>query len=224
MQIKVLGVGSELSSGLSNPSLLIFSQNKYFLINCGYSIFQILLNKKMLSKIDRIFINNRESLYAGSLELLLSYRKNFLKKKTKFYGLKDHLSYLKKINNDFYNNLEEYFVLNEDDSIITMPVAYKSGVVSEAFYNFGLFYTGPTSESLLDTPQAREAKVIIHHVSFEENSFRNLDFSVLARAADPVKAKTWLIGYNNGDDEKYYSKVRLHGFAGFLKTESNLRF
>jgi hypothetical protein len=223
MQIKVLGVGSELSSGLANPSLILMQQNKYFLINCGYSIFQILLNKKLISKIDRVFINNRESLYCGSLELFLSYRKNFLKKKTKFYGLKDHLKYLKNINNDFFDNLEEYFVLNEEDSITTMPIVYKKGVTSEAFYNYGLFYTGPTLESLLDTPQAREAKVIIHHVSFEENSVKNVDFSVLARAADPVKAKTWLIGYNNDDDIKFQSKVRLHGFAGFLSPDSTLK-
>ena len=224
MQIKVLGVGSELSSGLSNPSLLIMSQNKNFLVNCGYSIFQILLNKKLISKIDRIFINNRESIYAGSLELLISYRKNVLKKKTKFYGLKDHMLYLKTINEDFFSNVEEYFVLNEEDSIVTMPVVYKNGVPSEAFYNFGIFYTGPSLESLLDTPQARDAKIIIHHVSFDDNSLKIVNFTELARAPEQVKAKTWLIGYNNEDNIKYLSKVRLHGFMGFLEAESNLKF
>lgn len=221
MMLKILGSGSEENLNLGNVSLMINAENKNFLVNCGYTVFPYLLQKKLAHKIDRIFISNRDQEFSGSLASLIFYNYR-LKRKLKFYGLSDNLSYLKEINPEFINNAEEFFILKEEDSIKTIPTAYKN-INSEAFFNYGLLYSGPTSETLLENTQAREAKIIIHHVSFKEGS-DIVSFNSLARAADSIKAKTWLIGYDLNDDVKFESKARLHGFRGFLKQDNSIKF
>jgi ribonuclease BN (tRNA processing enzyme) len=221
MMLKILGSGSEENINQGNVSLLINAENKNFLINCGYTVFPYLIQKKLAHKIDRIFISNRDQEFSGSLASLIFYNYK-LKRKLKFYGLSENLSYLKEINPQFINNAEEFFILKEEDSIKTIPTFYKK-INSESFFNYGLLYSGPTSETLLDNPQARKAKVIIHHVSFKEGS-EVVHFNSLARAADVIKAKTWLIGYDPNDDIKFESKAKLHGFRGFLKQDNSLKF
>ena len=145
MRIQIIGVGSRYCPELGNPSMILWGDGHGFLINCGYMIYPYLKSKNLINKIDRVFISNRESDSSGSLDIFLNHRKNITQKKTKFYGIIDHLDYLMEINQDFGNKRNEYFDLDGKSTIVTMPVNYKRGVNSEAFFNFGLLYTGNTS-------------------------------------------------------------------------------
>lgn len=223
MRIQVIGCGTQFSPEIGNSSIIIWDgKGKGFLIDCGYTVYPILKKKNLIGKIDKIFITNRHSESTGSLETFLNHKRFIHNQKITFYGLSDHLDYLKTIDPGFENDAEAYFKLN-DEGIKTMSVKHRDGMSCEAFYNFGLLYSGVTEESLLETPQARDAKIILHEVAFTDRD-GHTPFSVLARASDEVKRKTYLYHYNLGEDQEYASKVRQHGFAGILTQDQMLKF
>lgn len=222
MRIQFLGVGSRFNNEMGNPSMILWGQGNGFLINCGYTVFPILKKANLLNRVDKLFITNKESENAGSLDSFLNYRKDVIQQKTRFFGIIDHLDYLMEINENYGKNRKEFFIFDSETKIQTIPVSYKKGVMTQAFFNFGLLYSGNTSESLLETPQARDAKVIIHHVSFDDLSDSEVPFSVLARAPEVVRKKTFLIGYTKSDLDLNYSKVMQFGFAGFASVEKTI--
>jgi len=224
MRIQVLGCGGAFSPEIGNSSIILWDgKGKGFLIDCGYTVYPLLKKKNLIDKIDRVFITHRHGDHIGSLDTFLYHKRFMFNQKVTFYGLSDHLPYLKTIDPGFENDAEAYFKLG-DEGIKTMSVKHCDGMACEAFYNFGLLYSGDTAESLLETPQARDAKIILHEVTFNESVSVHAPFNVLARAAVEVKKKTWLYHYNVGEDKEFESKVRQHGFAGLLTQDQMLKF
>lgn len=224
MRIQILGCGGAFSPEIGNSSIILWDgHGKGFLIDCGYTVYPILKKKNLIDKIDRVFITHRHGDHIGSLDTFLYHKRFILNQKVTFYGLSDHLDYLKTIDPSFENDAETYFKLN-DEGIKTMSVKHCSNMPCEAFFNYGLLYSGDTAESLLDTPQAREAKIILHEVTFNETVDVHTPFNVLARAADEVKRKTWLYHYNLGEDKEFSSKVKLHGFAGIVTQDQIIKY
>lgn len=224
MRIQVIGCGAAFSPEIGNSSIIIWDgKGKGFLIDCGYTVYPILKKKNLIGKIDKIFITHRHGDHTGSLDTFLYHKRFLLNQKVTFYGLSDHLEYLKVLDPGFEDDAEAYFNLG-DEGIKTMSVKHIKGMAAEAFYNFGLLYSGDTSESLLETPQARDAKIILHEVTFNDTVDVHTPFTELARASDEVKRKTWLYHYNLGEDKEYASKVRQHGFAGMLTQDQMLKF
>ena len=224
MRIQVVGCGGAFSPEIGNSSIIIWDgKGQGFLIDCGYTVYPILKKKNLIGKIDKIFITHRHGDHIGSLDTFLYHKRFMLNQKVTFYGLSDHLDYLKAIDPGFENDAEAYFKLG-DEGIKTMPVRHSEGMSCEAFYNYGLLYSGDTAESLLETSQARDAKIILHEVNFNDAVSVHVSFNVLARAADEVKRKTWLYHYNVGEKEEFESKVRQHGFAGMLSQDQMLKF
>lgn len=226
MKIQVLGTGGCFSPEIGNSSIIIWDKStKGFLIDCGYAVYQTLKEKNFLDKIDKVFITHRHGDHIGSLDSFLFHKRYVLQQKVKFYGVTDHLEYLKCIDPSFEKDFDEYFEEDKDfPKIQIIPVKHSPGVPSNAFYNFGVLYSGDTSESLLDSAEAREAKVIFHEVSFNDAVTVHTQFKDLARAPDDIKKKTWLYHYNTGEDQKYLSKVTQHGFKGFLKPGQIIEF
>jgi len=218
MRIQVLGVGGAFNPEIGNSSIIIWDDNGGFLIDCGYTVYPILKEKNLIDKINRIFITHRHGDHIGSLDIFLYHKRFMYSQKVEFFGVTEHLEYLKQIDPSFDKDFDQYFEGSKSKSVVTLPVIHSEGVPSEAFYNFGILYSGDSSESLLDTPQAQEAKVILHEVTFNKITVHT-DFVALARASETIKQKTWLYHYNVGEDKKFESKVRMHGFAGFLKKD-----
>lgn len=224
-KLQVLGVGGAFSPEIGNSSIVIWEKSggKGLLIDCGYTVYPILKEKKLIDRIDKVFITHRHGDHIGSLDTFLYHKRYLNKQKVKFYGVTDHMEYLKSIDPSFEKDYEEYF--EEDKAPIQIiPVKHSEGVPSYAFFNFGLLYSGDTSESLLDTPEARDAKVILHEVTFNDAVNVHTQFNSLARAPDDIKRKTWLYHYNLGDDSQFASKVAQHGFRGFLRQGQTLEF
>lgn len=224
MRIQVLGTGDAFTPELGNSALILWDQGRGFLIDCGYTVFPYLKEKNIADKIDRVFITNRYDAHAGSLTTFLDF-KRMKGQKVKFFGVAEHLEYLKTIDPKYENDYESFF---EDaaETVVTIPVR-TGGITSSAFFNFGLLYSGDTAESLLDTPQAFEAKVILHDVSFDENSSAgnfHAPFASLIKASDHIKRKVWLYNFKKDQPKDVELKVLQNGFAGILKKDQILKF
>lgn len=216
MKVEFLGVGGAFSPEIGNSSIIIWEEDKGFLVDCGETIFHELKIKGYLDKIDEVFITHRHPDHIASLGTFLYYRRFALNKKTTFYGLSDHLPYLKAMDPKFdvSEDGKEYFTLDPDKSINIIPVEH-AGIPSEALYHKGILFSGDTSESLLGHEEAKEAKIIFHEVSFMDypNNVHTF-FGELCKAPKEIKSKTWLYHYNVGDYMKWYDKVLEEGFAG----------
>ena len=222
MRIQVLGVGQAFSPEIGNSSIILWDDDRGFLIDCGYTVYPILKQKKLIDRIDKVFITHNHDDHIGSLASLFYHKRFVLNQKIKFFGISDHMNYLKAIdpNFDFEKQAKDYFILDEE-SIQTIPVNHSEGVPAEAFYNYGVLFSGDTSESLLETPEARTAKIILHEVSFADVPVHAY-FNKLANAPVEVKAKTWLYHYGVGENKIYESRVRNHGFAGMLVQDQTI--
>ena len=223
MKVQVLGVGNAFCPELGNSSIIIWdNSSKGLLIDCGYTVYPILKKKNLLDKIDRVFITHKHGDHTGSLDTFLYHKRFLLKQKVTFYGVANYAEYLKMIDPGFEKDRDQYFV-KASETIDSIPTEHQEGALSWAFADFGVLYSGDTSRSLLDTSQAFDAKVILHEVSFSKSN-AHTDFTELAKAADKIKRKTWLYHYAAGEEETQESKVRLHGFAGFLKKDQIIGF
>ncbi len=223
MKLQVLGVGGAFSPELGNSSIVLWDgSGKGFLIDCGYTVFPFLKQNKLLDRIDRVFITHSHGDHIGSLDTFLYYVRYALNRKIKFFGVSKYMSYLNAIDPSFEKESDKYFIL-ADDGIQTLPVNHTDTITTDAFYNYGLLYSGDTRESLLETPQAKDAKVILHEVCFQDYGVHT-HFSILARASNEIKKKTWLYHYNVNDEEEYTEKLKQFGFAGFLKTGQIIEF
>ena len=223
MRIQVLGVGGAFSPELGNSSIIIWDKNKGFLIDCGYTVYPIIKEKNLIDKIDKVFITHRHGDHAGSLDTFLYHKRFIYNQKVEFFGVTEHLEYLKQIDPGFDKDFDQYFVDSKSKGITSIPVNHSEGVPSEAFYNYGILFSGDTRESLLETPQASDAKIIFHEVSFNKVNVHT-SFEELARASDDIKKKTWLYHYGIQDEALYTAKVRQFGFAGFLKKDQVIGF
>ena len=221
MQLQVLGVGGAFSPELGNSSFIFWDEKGGLLIDCGYTVYPLLKKKHLLNRINRLFITHVHGDHAGSLDTFLYHKRFILGQKVSFYGIGSVMPYLTSIDPSFsfHNDASSYFNLNDDSNITAVITKHTPGMNSFGVYYKGVLISGDTSESLLDTQEAFDAKIILHEVSFAENNIHTY-FNSLARAKDEIKRKTWLYHYNTGEDISFEAKVRQHGFAGFLKKDS----
>lgn len=97
--IKFLGVGGAFNPEWGNSSLIINTQDINVLLDCGYAVFQNLLENKLTKKIDYVLISHLHNDHIGSLSTFVYY-----------YNLVDKIGKLKILyqTEEFKKQLEEY--------------------------------------------------------------------------------------------------------------------
>lgn len=216
MKIEVLGVGGGFSPELGNSSFLVWDDKEYsaILMDCGFSVFPRLLqletetNREIIRKIDTIFISHMHGDHVGSLGTLLQYRWFRLKMGTKLAGV-DLSAFL-----SLEDSKEGFTGLN--DSIETVPTKHIPGMPSVAGLANGVFYSGDTYVSVLNSGLAKKATVVVHDAALKPNSSHILIDDLAKSATFDILRKTWLIHYNPDDYDDLVKKAKFFQFAGVL--------
>lgn len=223
MYIQVLGAGGAFSPELGNSSIIIWSNYRGFLIDCGYTVYPVLKQQNLVDKIDKVFITHRHGDHIGSLDTFLFHKRYICQQKTQLFGVTDCLPYLKEVDPSFGKEFDEFFTnaLENDgtpEGIEIIPTKHTNDITSYAFNNYGILYSGDTNESLLETTPAKNAKVILHEVTFNKSVDVHAQFDELVKASDEIKNKTWLYHYSV-NDVAHEQEVIKAGFKGFLKKD-----
>ena len=119
MELKFLGRGAAFNPKEGNTSAYFIEGNQLFLIDCGESIFERLIENEVLQGVDNInlMITHTHSDHIGSLGSLVMYSYYVLHKPLNIImclGAK-HLSNIDKILNGFGCPLQMYEYINEKD-------------------------------------------------------------------------------------------------------------
>ena len=196
MRLEVLGTNSAfVKDGVTNSFILWKDDDNGILLDCGYSVFQELLRKNYADKIKTILLSHQHQDHAGSAVTLLEYRYNVLHQKTAIGGAWDNLIRYA----DGADPQEMVCPLNIKCEAIEVPHA-KNMACFALFVEDYLLYSGDSAISLLDTPQARKAKIIIHDISLSGGAIVNIN--ELGKAPAEIKAKTYVSHYRPEDFEK----------------------
>ncbi len=149
MELKFLGRGASLNPKEGNNSSYFIENNQLFLIDCGESIFERLIENKILENVENInlMITHTHSDHIGSLGSLLSYCFYTLHKVVNII-LPDnpkHLTNIGKILNGFGCNREMYNYVNEklfDDKYLNFKsIRYVETDHCDELNCYGLLFT-----------------------------------------------------------------------------------
>lgn len=219
MKIEVIGVGEAFSPELGTSSVLVWNEDETeaVLMDCGNSVLrdlrvtEINTGRDIISKIGTVFVSHMHGDHVGCIGTMLQYRFFVLKKKTKLAGV-DVMSLL---------NLMAAGVVKDggyagvDERIICIPTVHSQEMPSCAGFFNGVLWTGDTMYSLLDTPEARAAKIIIHDTNLTGGAHTNVaDFE---KAAADVREKTWIIHYSRAMKPELERAAERLGLGGVLR-------
>ncbi len=211
MKLEVLGTHSAfVKSGVNNSFILWRQADDGILLDCGYSVFQELQRRGYSDKIGAVLLSHQHQDHAGSAVTLLEYRCNILGKTTAIGGA--------------WGNLPQSgdgadarrMTTSPDFMLETFAVPHARGMECLAlFVADKLLYSGDTAVSVLDTPQAARAQMIIHDVSLKGGAIVKIDD--LTAAAPEIKAKTYVSHYRPEDYDELCRCARKAGLGGVLK-------
>ena len=211
MKLEVLGTNSAFAKkGVNNSFVLWRDDGRGILLDCGYSVFQHLLDQGYADKRDTILLSHQHQDHAGSAVTLVEYRNNMLGCKTAIGGAWGNLLQ----NAD--GVCAEQMTIPMDIAVETFIVPHAKGMECVALYVADkVLYSGDTAVSVLDSEQAQKAKLIIHDVSLNGGAIVKID--ALAGAAPEIKAKTYVSHYRPQDYEELCIRAQKAGLAGVLQ-------
>lgn len=214
--ITILGVNSALSQG-DNTSLILWpSDTQGVLLDCGSTVFQRVLARGFIDKINTVFISHRHQDHIGSLETLLEYRWLVLGQKTTVFGAVTA--------NDLTRLLGEEWPLFADLAINPpyplIPTTHSPRMPSTGILAEGVLYSGDTNTSLLETPAAQKADIIFHDAALSANP-AHCTVADLAVASVAIRAKTYLIHYRATDYQALCRAAQKFGFKGVATVDMN---
>jgi len=218
MKIEILGTGGANTPEYGNTSFLIWNdeESEAVLMDCGYMVYPQLKEREriserdIISKIKSVGISHLHNDHAGSIGALLIHRWYFHKEKIKLSGVETLPEYMKLIESGRALPGIDWF----DDRIRVIPTSHEDDMPSCALYFNGVLYSGDTNTSILTTPEAKKAKIIIHEARLSEYPSHMLIDRLAESAPANILAKTWLIHYPTRAKDKIIQRAKELGFAG----------
>ena len=234
--IEVLGVGSGFAYEQGNTSFLIWDKEKTsaLLLDCGNMVHPTLQmmekiqNRKIIDKVDTVFISHSHTDHSGSLGNFILQRLFFFNQKTNLIGARV----------DEYAGL--YFTPAEKEAGLRFGHAGEWNIhqIRVNHNKFGeelgclvdgkILYSGDTGNSLLNTPEAKTATMIIHDVALfpaallgdtseTPHNVHALFKDLLKNSTPETRAKSWFTHYSPAQYDQLSELATQHGFAGVLK-------
>lgn len=216
MLLEVLGTGSAFAEGINSSYILWREKSKDsgILIDCGFSVFPELQKKNYTARIDTALLTHYHQDHCGSAITLAEYNYELHQQPLAVGGV-DWKPLLKLCDG------REELVIPSGASLLldTFPVSHVPGMQCVAlFLENKILFSGDTAQSLLETPQAAKAKLIIHDAALHPNG-AHCSIAELGQAPEAVKAKTWVTHYNRLSLEEMRREACKNGLAGVLEPE-----
>ena len=215
MKLEIIGTNSAFAKNGPTTSIMVWDDDgKGILLDCGAPIFQHLLSLGYADKIKAVLLSHTHQDHCGSAVTLAEYAFQVLGRPLTIGGVKwDKL--LKLCDGDDYP--EKVRPFDGSFCLESWEVPHAKGMECRALLVGGkVLFSGDTAISLLNTPQAEKAQIIIHgaHLKGTPNL---VAIAKLGDAPAEIRAKTWLIHYLPADYEKMAETAKKYGLAGVAK-------
>jgi len=211
MKIKILGSDGAFE-GLNTSFFFHDDAGRGVLVDCGFTVFPELTRRGMVNDVDIVLISHLHADHTGSLCTFAAYSRIVQKRKL-IVGGADVTGLFRE-----QGVLPDDFIpLPPDDSLGLKMI--RTGHIPEYGYNNALFiagkilYSGDTNQSVLDTDDARAAKIIIHETTLS-SPVAHTTLDKLNAAAPEIKAKTWLTHIPAAERAEIERLAPQMGFAG----------
>ncbi len=216
MKLEVLGTNAAFAKdGITNSFILWKYENDGILLDCGFSVFHALLQKNYADKINTVLISHLHQDHSGSLINFLDYRFKVLNRTTSVGGTNIDRFIQIHSGNGWEDKLHSF---PENLNYKRIEVPHAKGMECYAlFVENKLLYSGDSAVSILTTPEAQTAKMIIHDTSLTRGGII-VSIDELAEASPEIKAKTFLSHYLPKDYDTLAEKAARYGFGGVLKS------
>lgn len=215
MKLEIIGTNSAFAKDGPTTSLMVWDNDgKGILLDCGYPIFQYLGKLGYLDKIKAVLLSHTHQDHCGSAVTLAEYASQVLGRPLMIGGVKwDKL--LKLCDGDDYP--EKVRLPDGSFTLESWEVPHAKGMECRALLvNDKVLFSGDTAVSLLNTLQAKKARIIIHgaHLKGTPNL---VAVSKLGNAPAEIRTKTWLIHYLPADYEQMAAAAQKYGLAGVVR-------
>ncbi len=225
-KIEILGTGNGFYPEDGNTSFLLWDEEETeaILIDCGYTVFPKIkeleaTGRDIFSKIKTVFISHLHDDHAGSAGMVSIFHYVKTLQPLDFVGI--NIENVFKYTLQGSDNTYNYTTNNKFDIIKT---DHGSEIETCACLINGVFYSGDTTRSLLNTEQAKKAKIIIHEARLPVNNPHHTNFDTLFSAPDDIKKKTYITHYNPNHFEELNRLAKENGFAGVLKQGQIIKY
>lgn len=215
MKLEIIGGGSAFAKDRTNTSLILWQKDGAgILLDCGYNVYPRLQDLGYIDKIKAVLLSHTHQDHCGSAVTLLEdiYAKRHLPL------IIGGVSWKKLLQLCEGDGAEEKIRLSDGEcELETFAVPHAKGMECVAlFVENKVLYSGDTAVSILDTPQAAAAQIIIHDTALRPGLI-HVYIKELAQAPLDIKKKTYLIHYLPQDYEKLCLLAKEHGFGGVAK-------
>ena len=231
MKIQILGTGNGFETNLGTTSFLAWNgdMTSAILFDCGWSVFaelrrlEIETKVNIIPKIDTCFISHLHEDHAGTAGLLALYKAYIHGKPLKFIGIDTLPRYLSLVLQNAeisgsadniwqYKEFGEFEIIKNDHG--GMPTC---GILKD-----GIYYSGDTQYSMLESDVAKRAKIIIHET--QEHDEFHPQIKDLATAPADIRAKTYLTHYRENEQSVLEAAAKEYGFAGVCRKGQEIEF